>query len=83
MKKALISTIEAITNFDGSTGFRIAQVENENNIFEVAEGLYWIDCDDNVIADLWYFDTDKQVILAVPQNTQKLTQPATNGLASV
>jgi len=83
MKKALISTIEPRQHFDGSKGLRVAQVENESDIFPVAEDMYWLDCDDNVIADLWYFDTDKQVILAVPQNTKKLTQPATNGLASV
>jgi len=76
MKKALISTIEAITNFDGSTGFRIAQVENENNIFEVAEGLYWIDCNDDVVADLYYFDTSENVILPTPSKPQS-NDPAT------
>lgn len=35
---------------------RIAQVEPNDAIFEVAEPLYWIDCPDNCEADTWTFD---------------------------
>ena len=34
---------------------RVAQVEPDNQIFPVAEPLYWFDCPDNCIADEWYF----------------------------
>jgi hypothetical protein len=34
---------------------RVAQVEPDNNVFPVAQPLYWIDCSDNCVADLWYY----------------------------
>jgi hypothetical protein len=33
----------------------VAQVENDSNIFEVSEPLYWIDCPDDVQAG-WYYE---------------------------
>lgn len=50
-KKALISTVEP-----RETGYRIAQVEQQENIFEVAPGLFWADCADHVVADQFWFD---------------------------
>jgi hypothetical protein len=66
MKKALISPNEVVTNFDGSTGQRVAQVEDDANTFAVAEPLYWIDCADDVAADQFYFDTTANAILEKP-----------------
>ena len=83
MKKALISTIEPITNFDGSTGIRVAQVENASDIFEVAEGLYWVDCNDNVIADEFYFDDISKSILPVPKRTATNPQPTASNVTSI
>ncbi len=58
MKKALISTIEP-----RETGYRVAQVELEENIFETNEAYIWIDCPDHVIADShWYNPKDKSFI---------------------
>jgi hypothetical protein len=34
---------------------RVAQVEQDNQTFPVAEPLYWFDCPDNCVADAWYF----------------------------
>lgn len=56
MKKALISTIELRQHFDGSTGCRVAQVEPIGSEFPVAEGLYWMDCNDEVTTDWTYVD---------------------------
>lgn len=56
MKKALISPNETISNFDGSTGYRVADVVNE--AFDVALPLFWSDCDDECVADLWYFKAE-------------------------
>ena len=66
MKKALISPNEVVTNFDATTGQRVAQVEDAENIFDVADPLYWTDCADDVLADQFYFDTTANAILAKP-----------------
>lgn len=60
MKKALICPNEPVPN-----GFRIAQVEPAENIFSVADPLYWLDCEDEVMADFWYFDPADATIKAV------------------
>ena len=49
--KALVSTVEPV-----KTGFRIAQVEQDGNIFAVADALFWIDCPDNTVADECFYD---------------------------
>jgi hypothetical protein len=69
--KALISEIEPREFFDSDnnqtiSGYRVAQVEQNSNIFPVAQGMFWIDCDDNVIADLFYYDANTQKINPVP-----------------
>lgn len=61
MKKALICPNEPVTN-----GYRVAQVEPEDNIFGVLEPMYWLDCNDDVIADRWYYDTTEKTIKEVP-----------------
>lgn len=62
--KALISLQEAVTNFDGTTGYRVAQI-NETG-FEVAEPLFWVDCAEDVVADQFYYDPQDSTIKAVP-----------------
>lgn len=78
MKKALISTVELRQHFDGSTGCRVAQVEPTGSEFPVAEGLYWMDCDDDVVQDEFYFDDATQSILPVPVKEIE-PQPITTG----
>ena len=80
MKKALISTIEPREHFDGSRGYRVAQVEQQE--FPVSDDLYWLDCDDNVEQDKFYFDIATQSILPVPDPVIKQAsadQPTTSG----
>lgn len=67
MKHALICPNEPVNFFDGKTGYRIAQTEPSENIFGVADPLYWVDCADEVVADFWYFDTNENSIKEVPQ----------------
>ena len=53
--KALISPEEQV-----NTGYRVAQVEE--NSFEVAPPLFWVDCSNEVIQDqFWYDPTDEQI----------------------
>jgi hypothetical protein len=56
--KALISSIEP-----REAGYRVAQVVTNNATFPVAEpDLFWVDCEDNVVADLfWYNPSDQQI----------------------
>ena len=62
--KALISSEEVITNFDGTTGYRVAEVHETG--FEVAQALFWIDCADDVVANQFYYDPSDSTIKAVP-----------------
>jgi len=55
--KALISTIEP-----RETGYRVAQVEQDANIFAVAEDLFWVDCADDIVQDLFWYDPTDQTI---------------------
>lgn len=60
-KKALISTVEP-----RESGYRVAQVEDAANIFEVGSGLEWVDCADNVVADQFWYDPQDKLIKAMP-----------------
>ena len=62
--KALISSQEAVTNYDGTTGYRVAEVHETG--FEVAEPLFWVDCADDVVADQFYYDPSDSTIKLVP-----------------
>jgi hypothetical protein len=59
--KALISPDEP-----RETGYRVAQIENQE--FEVAEPLFWVDCDDTVKADQFWYDPADQTIKPNPQD---------------
>lgn len=59
--KALISPIESVHG-----GYRIAQIEE--NEFEVALPLFWIDCDDTVNAAINWYDPIDQTIKLNPQD---------------
>ena len=60
-KKALISSLEP-----RESGYRVAQVEDEKNIFEVSNNLFWIDCANNVIADQFWYDPSDKLIKSFP-----------------
>jgi hypothetical protein len=60
-KKALISTVEP-----RESGYRVAQVEDAANVFEVAPTLMWVDCADDVVADQFWYDPSDQLIKANP-----------------
>jgi hypothetical protein len=64
MRKALICPNEPV-----QTGYRVAQVEPAENIFPVADPLFWIDCADDVFADqFWYDPADEQIKSIVTEN---------------
>ena len=69
--KALISTTEP-----RETGYRVAQVEPNANIFPVAEGLFWVDCLKDVVADQFWYDPTDSTIKPIPVESE---QPTVNG----
>ena len=93
MKKALVSPNEQVLWLSGWTdesiphpiytpianAQRIAQVEITP--FEVAPPLFWTDCADDVVADLFYYDSVTHTINPTPEPTPRptLTQPVSSG----
>jgi hypothetical protein len=51
--KALISPNEA-----RASGYRVAEVEPDANVFEVAQPLFWVDCPDDCVADQWFYNIE-------------------------
>lgn len=71
--KALISKIEP-----RETGYRVAQVEPDANVFAVAEALFWTACADDVVADKFWYDPTDNTIKAIPEPIVS-AQPSTEG----
>lgn len=34
---------------------RVAEVKSDNEVFQVAQPLFWVDCPDDCVADQWYY----------------------------
>lgn len=60
MKKALISSSEAV-----QSGFRVVQIVNEPDIFEVHDALFWVDCADDVVTNTFYYDPTSSSIIPI------------------
>lgn len=73
--KALISPNEDV--YDNTIdppvylGQRIAQVELEENVFEVSAPLYWIPCEDYVNGTTYYYNANKKLFLEIPTTTNQ------------
>ena len=80
--KALISTIELrqFKNLNDQviSGYRVAQVESNDRIFDVAEGLFWIDCADDVVADQFLYEPNSKQIIKIELPTPKNIKTANN-----
>jgi hypothetical protein len=63
MKNALISPNEKIYFENQEIGERIAQVEPDGQTFPIAEPLYWMLCEDDVKADIYYLANDGTIQL--------------------
>lgn len=79
MKNALISPDESPINYisgwttDTPPNPIYTQIENScrvaevsNQTFEVSPPLFWTDCEDNVVADQFYYNTNDKEIYPVP-----------------
>lgn len=83
MKKALISINEQVTRPDNRVECRVAQVEPEENIFDVAEGLLWVDCADDVVADAFTYSLFTKEITAIPSPTPPTPRQPIGGAPNV
>jgi len=73
-KQALISP-----NEPREVGYRVAQIESET--FEVGAPLFWTPCEDDVVADqFWYDPTDKLIKTFPIVVEQVVTQPTITDL---
>ena len=75
MKKALISPEEEIFHVTEGDflGYRVAQIEEDS--FDVCEPLFWVDCEDHIVADQWYYDKDTQEFKLVPLPPDPFADP--------
>jgi hypothetical protein len=68
MKQALICPNEQVYSYDGSLiGERVAHVNTTT--FEIAPPLFWMTCNDDVVADQWYYDPVEFKIVPIPVPT--------------
>lgn len=61
--KALISP-----NEPRETGYRVAQVVDDNLQFDVADPLFWVSCSNEILADQFWYDPSDETIKPFPQN---------------
>jgi len=61
--KALISP-----NEPRETGYRVAQVEDDNLQFDVADPLFWVSCSNEILADQFWYDPSDETIKPFPQD---------------
>lgn len=65
MKQALISPEEKVYGYNGVLlGERVAWVATDAT--EIGLPLFWMPCNDDVVADQWYYDTVTFQIVAIP-----------------
>lgn len=60
--KALISPNEPRQN-----GYRVAEVVSDNLQFDVASPLFWVNCTNDIQADLFWFDPSDNTIKPILQ----------------
>jgi hypothetical protein len=68
--KALISPDEKSYSYDGTLlGMRVAEVSDVE--FPVAAPLFWWDCTDECVADLWYYSNGQCLPKPLPPEPEQ------------
>ena len=70
-KKALISNLEP--RGKDNSGFRVVEVVDAANIFEVHSNLEWKDCADTVERDLYWYDPSVSSFKKMPEAVEQST----------
>lgn len=77
--KALISILEP-----RETGYRVAQVVSDNQIFPVAEpDMFWVSCANDVEQDKFWYDPSDQTIKSFPTPPVHIPTAEENGATAV
>lgn len=74
--QALISTVEP-----RETGYRVAQVVTDDQVFPVSPELFWTSCPDDLVADQKWYDPADGQFKDFPQPS--FDQPATSGTQEI
>lgn len=64
--KALISPKEP-----REAGYRVAAVRSDDKVFGVAAPLFWVDCDDDTVADRFWYDPETKTIQPTPGSDEQ------------
>jgi hypothetical protein len=70
-KKALVSTIEP--RGKDNSGYRVLEVVEVGNTFEVHSNLYWADCDDTVESFKYWWDPATSAFKKLPEAVEQST----------
>lgn len=63
-----------------SDSARVAEVQQDENVFPIAEPLFWTDCPDNCVQDDWYYDTVQNICKPIENAPAPLlSQPQSEG----
>jgi hypothetical protein len=63
-KKALVSTVEPYGQ--DNTGYRVVQVVEVGQEFEVHSSLVWKDCSDDIVPNMWWYKPDTETFKKMP-----------------
>jgi len=70
-KKALVSTKEP--RGKDNSGYRVAEVVNVEDVFEVHSNLQWKDCSDDIVADHYWWDPTTSTYKKTPEGVLRST----------
>jgi hypothetical protein len=62
------------------SGYRVAEVAAQS--FEVAEPLFWVECPDDVFADIFWYDPVSGSFALIPE-PEPIPQPVVTGAQSL
>jgi hypothetical protein len=62
---------------------RVCQIEPDADIFGVAEPLFWQDCTDQIIPDVYYFELQTQQYILTPPSAPYPNQPIVEGVQTI
>lgn len=63
---------------------RVCQIEPDDQTFEVAEPFFWQNCSEQIVPDIYYFNTqDQQYYLIPPSVPYPRNQPVVEGAQTI
>lgn len=66
-----------------SNSARVCQIEPDDNIFGVADALFWQDCSEEINCDDYYFDLQTKQFALIPESAIYPNQPTVQGVQTI